>query len=183
MRKNFAVTLLTLGLLLTGCTSTMVETGTELNSKVPQSIDGYEYVSKELAESTGFCTGNPTSEAMNTEAEYVGIFYYSDSNSQLRPADGECNNRDFALSLTNGVVNIMLIRNNEIDQFGNQMQELIGDLCEPRDAYEDILACYFFINDSWITVTARQDGTEKQFRDKYQNLATKFAEQAEFGIK
>ncbi|MFR0638526.1 MULTISPECIES: hypothetical protein [Micrococcaceae] len=77
----------------------------------------------------------------------------------------------------------MLIRNNEIDQFGNQMQELIGDLCEPRDAYEDILACYFFINDSWITVTARQDGTEKQFRDKYQNLATKFAEQAEFGIK
>lgn len=46
MRKNLAVTLLASGLLLTGCTSTMVETGTELNSKVPKNIDGYEYVSK-----------------------------------------------------------------------------------------------------------------------------------------
>ncbi|MGP5154991.1 MULTISPECIES: hypothetical protein, partial [Glutamicibacter] len=89
---------------------------------------------------------------------------YSDSTSQLRPADSECNNRDLSLSLTDGVVRLALMKNNEINQFGNQMQELIGDRCEPQDAYENILSCYFFTNDSWITVTARQDATEQPFR-------------------
>lgn len=139
MRKYLAVTLLASGLLLTGCTSSMVETGTELNSKVPKTIDGYEYVSKEQAETTGYCTDNPTHEEMTTETEYAGIFYYSDSKSQLLPADGECNNRDLSLSLTDGVVSIFLSRNTEIDQYGDEMQKIIGDNCEQYDADQDFL--------------------------------------------
>ncbi|WP_176484149.1 MULTISPECIES: hypothetical protein [Micrococcaceae] len=46
MRKPVAAASLASALLLAGCISPLVETGTQLNSKAPKTIDGYEFVTQ-----------------------------------------------------------------------------------------------------------------------------------------
>lgn len=181
MRKPIVALLLASVLLLASCTSPLIESGTDMNSKVSKSIDGYELITAERAAETGFCTGNPSDEQMSTETEHIGTFLYLESGHQLSATGGECNNRDLALTLADGVVQLFFISYDAVeDSSGERMAGLFGESCETLEAYEELMSCRYIVENTNISVVARQNIPEEEFRDKYQSLARKFAEQSDF---
>lgn len=180
MRKPIATLFLAPVLLLASCASPLIESGTELNSKVPKSIDGYELITAELAAKTGFCTNNPSEEQMSTDVEHMGIFLYLEPGHQLPATEGECNNRDLALTLADGVVQISFISYEAAkDGRGDKMAEFFGESCETPEAYEKLMSCRYIVENINISVLARQNIPEEKFRDKYRSLVKEFAEHSE----
>lgn len=162
-------------LLLTGC-SGLTESGSELNSKVPESIGDYKLITRADVSQAGFCEG-PTAQELGGSGEaYTGEFLYLLDGYKLPSGQGNCvGSSAFNVAGSDGMLRIV------VDNYTGPFTEA-GCKTRILGGGRYITACTQILDNLTVQSEGVQIGSQDEYRAQLDRLGKDFIKKADLSF-